>query len=96
MRDVEGRDSVDEVRREVPAGGDCFCHTRRGGIGADTPVLCPHDDMTRVNNAHRDVGGRRSLIVTYIGLNRDQHRTSRCCRSCYLPGARCSGLHGTG
>ena len=70
--------------------------TRRGDIGADTHVLCPHDDMTRVNNAHRDVGGRRSLIVTYTGLNRDQHRTSRCCRSCYLPGARCSGLHGTG
>ena len=43
MRDVEGRDSVDEVRREVPAGGDCFCHTCRGGIGADTPVLCPQD-----------------------------------------------------
>ena len=51
---------------------------------------------TRVNNAHRDVGGKRSLTITYTGLYRGQQRTSRCCRSCYLPGARCSGLHGTG
>lgn len=43
MRGAEGRDSVGDVRREVPVGRGCFCDIRRRGIGADTPVLCPHE-----------------------------------------------------
>ena len=43
MRGAEGRDSVGDVRREVPVGRGCFCDIRRRRIGADTPALCPHE-----------------------------------------------------
>ena len=59
------------------------CMRAEGALGRT------HLNCVLANCAHHDVEARHSqekLTVTYTGLDRDQQRASRCCRSRSLPG----------